>query len=139
MWRTRDEAGAMLCRENCPSSQLFMKTPLSRLAPAGRIFMAFLEPCSWGRGISLYSKTGTSETAFSVRVVSLLACFFLPTSSNQAISRPAGPHPKSTLLPFLTLPCADVGKREPRPGQLFAITLPELQLWGRARLSERDS
>lgn len=80
------------------------------------------------RGVSLYPKAGTSRAALSIRVISLLACSFLPTPRKQASSKPSGPHLKTTLLPFLTLSCADVGKGEPRHGQPLGITLQRLQL-----------
>lgn len=46
VWRTRDEAGAMLWRDSYPSPQPFLKAALSRLAPDGRIPTASLEPRS---------------------------------------------------------------------------------------------
>lgn len=46
VWRTRDEAGAMLWRDGYPSPRPFLKAPLSRLASDGRIPTASLEPRS---------------------------------------------------------------------------------------------
>lgn len=44
-------------------------------------------------------------------------------------------HPKTTCLPFLIFPCADVRKGHSRHRQSLGIALQRLQLWDRAVLS----